>query len=205
MLVQIDTLKEILGLPLSADPAIDPVLERSSLTAQMLVEAYIRTPIEQDPASPKTYARFQLSNFRLVRLPEYPAALVSVKVDDVVLPTTEYTFDTKTAILMFMSQRYSVAKLEIKYMPGFTADTTPADLAGVISNIAIAIYENGGKIAAASSSGALKSMTMFDAMSMSFETGSGATSASSGPEAMVGQWAFVLDYYKVDKYVMGSQ
>jgi hypothetical protein len=137
-------------------------------------------------------------------LREYPAALSQVKVDDVVLPSTEYTFDALRGSFEFTSQRYLVSKLEIKYLPGFTAEETPADLAVAIGNIAIAIYENGGKIAAASSSGALKSMTMFDAMSMSFDTGA-TSSGASGPEGMVSQWGFVLDKYKVDKYVMGAQ
>jgi hypothetical protein len=67
-------------------------------------------------------------------------------------------------------------------------------------NIALAIYENGGRVASQTTSGALKSMTMFDAMSMSFDTGS--TESASGPEALVSQWAFVLDKYRVDKYTL---
>lgn len=203
MILSIDTLKEMLGLPTTADPSIDPVLERSANLAQMMVEAYVQTTLEQDPSAPKTYTRYQVSPSRVVRLSEFPAKLLSAKVDDLELPTDQYTFDQQTGVLQFVGQRYSVGKVEIRYLPGFTPENMPADLIGALSNIALAIYDNGGRIAAASSSGALKSMTMFDAMSMSFETG-GATSAASGPEAMVSQWAFVLDKYRPSKYVMGS-
>jgi hypothetical protein len=44
---------------------------------------------------------------------------------------------------------------------------------------------------------------MFDAMSMSFDTGSAVTSSISGPQALPAQWAFVLDKYRVNTYVMG--
>lgn len=203
MLVPIDTLKEYLGLPLTADPDIDPVLERSSLTAQALAESYIGAPIEQDPASPKQSLHYQLSGVRVVRLREFPTALTSVSADDVPLTSDQYSFDSRMGVLKFLSQR-SIAKLEIVHVPGFTPENMPKDIETAITNMALGIYENGGKInSTQSSAGALKSMTMFDAMSMSFDTG--ATSADAGsPEGLVSQWAFVLDKYKVDKYVMGS-
>lgn len=203
MLVSIDTLKEYMGLPPEANADIDPVLERSSMIAQVLAESYVGTPIEQDPASPKTALRYQLQGVRVVRLQEFPTTLSSVKVDDVVLAAAEYSFDARMGVLEFTSQR-SANKLEIIHVPGFTPETVPKDIENAITNMAIGIYENGGKISSTqSSAGALKSMTMFDAMSMSFDTG--ATSADAGsPEGLVTQWAFVLDKYKVDKYVMGA-
>lgn len=202
MLVPIETLKEYLGLPTTPDPAIDPVLERSILIAQTLTESYIGFPIEQDFSLQQTATYFQMQGVRLVRLREFPTAPVSVKVDDVVVPVSEYTFDSRMGVLEFTAQR-NVAKLEIVHVPGFTPENVPKDIETALVNMSIGIYENGGKInATQSSAGALKSMTMFDAMSMSFDTG--ATAADSGsPEGIVTQWAFVLDKYKVDRYVMG--
>lgn len=204
MLVSIETLKEFLGLPTTADPVADPVLERSVLIAQTLVESYLGIPIEQDPGAPRTFLRYQLLGVKVIRLPEFPTALSSVEIDDVVSALgAEYTFDSRSGILEFRTQR-DVSKLKIVHLPGYTPEEVPKDLEVVLVNISIGIYENGGKInSTQSSAGALKSMTMFDAMSMSFDTGT--TSADAGsPEGIVSQWAFVLDKYKVDKYVMGA-
>lgn len=203
MLVSIDTLKEYLGLPPAADPELDPILERSSMIAQTLAESYIGTPIEQDPASPKTAAYFQLWGVRVVRLQEFPTALVSLSAEGVTVPAAEYTFNPRTGTLEFTLQR-NINSLELVHTPGFTPETVPKDIETAIANMAIGIYENGGKInSTQSSAGALKSMTMFDAMSMSFDTGTASADAGS-PEGIVSQWAFVLDKYRVDKYIMGA-
>jgi hypothetical protein len=202
MLVSIDKMKEILGLPSAADPAIDPVLERSSLTAQTLVESYIGVGIELDMSVLKTETKYQLSGVRTVSLRAFPATLSSVKVDDAVPGTSEYTFNSALGALEFRQQRSYIDKLEIKYGTGWDPESVPPDLIEATTNIALSIYENGGRVASQSTSGALKSMTMFDAMSMSFDTGSSESSAS-GPEALVAQWAFVLDKYKVDKFHLG--
>jgi hypothetical protein len=204
MIVTIDAMKEALGLPTAANPTIDPVLERSSLIAQTLVESYIGLGIELDLTDGlKTEVRRQLTGVRVVRARAYPATLSSAKLDDATLPADQYTFDSALGVLEFKQQRAYVDKLELKYGTGWDDESVPKDIIEATLNIALAIYENGGRIAAASTvSGALKSMTMFDAMSMSFETGSSSDNSITGPESLVSQWAFVLDKYKVDGYVM---
>jgi hypothetical protein len=204
MLIPISVLKKLLGMPATPDPVADPILENSSMIAQTMCEAYIGMPMEQDTSAPMTATYYQMGPVKLVRLHEYPTTLISVEMDGATLGVDQYTFKSRTGEFEFTMQRSSVGSLEIVHAPGWTSETLPKDLEMAITNIAIGIYENGGKISSTqSSAGALKSMTMFDAMSMSFDTGATTTDAGS-PEGLVSQWAFVLDKYDVDKYVMGS-
>lgn len=201
MLVSVEKLKEYLGLPEGEDATLDPILERSSMMAQTLVESYIGFGIELDMGMLTTDVRKQLRAVRIVRFHQYPVKLSSLKIDGTVVPTDQYTMDDRLGVLEFMTQRTYIESLEMKYATGFDPDNMPKDLETAIANIAIGIYENGGKITTQVAGGALKSMTMFDAMSMSFDTG--AASGVGTPEAVVTQWAFVLDKYRVDKFVMG--
>jgi hypothetical protein len=200
MLVQVDDVKSYLGLPLEANPTVDPVLERSVLLAETLVGSYVGFRLEQDMSAQLTLTKHYITATKVVRLPHFPVKVSSVKLDDTVLAADQYRIDERLGLFEFAEERTSVGKLEIKYSPGFSAETFPPDIRAAVENIAIGIYENGGKIAVASSSGALKSLTMFDAMSMSFDTGSTAASAGT-PEGIVSQWAFVLDKYKVNSFV----
>lgn len=204
MLVSIETLKEYLGLPDTEDPVVDPILERSSTLAQSLVESYVGFGLEIEGAATKTQTFHQLTGARVVRLEHYPVVIRSVEIDGVAVPADQYSADLALGTIKFTQQRQSILLLEIDYVSGFSAENVPADLTNAIANIALTLYENGGKFNVQSSAGSLKSMTMFDAMSMSFETSaSGDGPAMGSPEALVRQWAFVLDHYKVDKYVMG--
>jgi hypothetical protein len=93
--------------------------------------------------------------------------------------------------------------LEVDYVSGW--DPVPQDLELVLLNLAIGTYNLGGSYAGSvSATGALKSMTMFDAMSMSFETGSSGVSGSGtaaaapgSPAALLEQWSYVLDKYSM--------
>ncbi len=201
MLVQVDDLKAYLGLPATPDDQIDPVLERSIMMAESLVGSYVGFRLEQDMAAQLIFVKNFLTAVKVVRLPEYPVKVTSIKLNDITLSADQYRMDERLGVFEFTQDRPEVGKLEIKYSPGFTVETFPSDIRTAVENIALGIYENNGRIAAASASGALKSLTMFDAMSMSFDTGS--TSASAGtPEGIVKQWAFVLDKYKVDRFVI---
>lgn len=206
MLVSVETLKEYLGLPEAEDAVIDPILERSSMTAQSLAESYVGFGMEYDPGAPALVElRFQMYGVKVVRLPRYPAVLSTAKIDGVELNPSEYTFNENLGLLEFFQRRTFVNMLEVKYRTGFDPEKVPSDIQTAIVNMAIGVYENGGKITtqASGAGGALKSMTMFDAMSMSFDTAAGASGAGT-PEGIVMQWAFVLDKYRVDKFVMGS-
>lgn len=79
--------------------------------------------------------------------------------------------------------------LTFHYRAGF--DPVPEDLVPVATNIAASIYNNGGTVG---STNALKSLTMFDAMSMSFDTGDGSATSA---QALLDGWAFVLGKYSV--------
>jgi hypothetical protein len=202
MLVTVDRMKELLGLPDSEDPVADPVLERSSLSAQSLVDSYVGFSVELNDAVPENAdIRYELYGVRVIRLRSFPATLVSVKIDDVVVSADQYKFNSALGMLEFREQRGSIRQLEILYRPGYTPENAPQEIVDVISNIAIAIYENGGRVQMQAGSGQLKSMTMFDAMSMSFDTGS---VQSGTPESLVSQWGFVLNRHRVDKFVMGG-
>ena len=192
-----------MGLPDTEDSVIDPVLERSSTLAQSLVEAYLGLALEMEGALPRTQTFKQLSGVKVVRLEHYPVAVSAVAIDAVAVPSDQYTVDNRLGVVEFTQQRVSILSLVVTYKSGYSAEDVPADIANAIANIALTLYENGGKFAVQSSAGALKSMTMFDAMSMSFETGAGGEGPAMGsPESLVMQWAFVLDKYKVNKYVM---
>ena len=205
MLVDIDVLKEYLGLPLTEDSVIDPILERSSILSQTLVESYVGYPLEQMPENKKTYTQHYLRGVQEVRLPHFPAKVTSVKVDTVELAADMYRADSRLGTVSFPSQQVSIERLDVQYLPGFTPETVPADLQMALANIALTVYENGGKLPTQSgTTGALKSLTMFDAMSMSFDTDGAASGSAGTPEGLVKQWAFVLDKYTADKFVMGS-
>ena len=204
MLICVDSIKEILGLPLTPpDAEVDALIERSGTQAQVLVSAYVGYSVEQDLGQQKTLDFFQLGGRKMIRLSEYPVRVTSVKIDDVEVPADQYSVEQQLGMVKFKDQQPYIEHLAIKYTPGFTADNVPADMLSALENITIAIYENGGRIPTPAAAGELKSMTMFDAMSMSFETGGENAGAVGTPQGLVQQWAFVLDRYCTDKYVMG--
>lgn len=205
MLVDIDTLKEFLGLPLTDDAAIDPILERSSVLSQTLVDSYVGYTLEQMPENKKTYTVHYLRGVTHVRLPVYPAKVTSVKIDTVEAAMDTYRADARLGMVSFPEQQTYIGRLDVQYIPGFTPDTLPLDIQMAMVNIALTLYENGGKMPMQTgTTGALKSLTMFDAMSMSFDTDGSASGAAGTPEGLVKQWAFVLDKYRADQFVMGS-
>ena len=200
MLIQIELLKSYLGLPDGEDAVLDPIFERSSMLAQALVEAYLGTGIELENSMP-VVDFFDLRYARVLRLSKHPALVSSVAIDSVVVPVDQYSANRKLGVVEFKQQRW-VDKVEVTFTPGFDSIDLPKDLEMAMANIALALYNNGGLLPGqAVQSGALKSLTMFDAMSMSFDTD--ASTAASAPQALVTQWAFVLNRYKTDSFTMG--
>ena len=202
MLVPIDSMKLALGLATTADPVVDPIMTRSSILAQTLVSAYVGYPVET-PEDPVSFSGDNICDVRAILLPVYPAQLVSFVIENVAVPSDQYRFDMRTGSVTFYVPKLRVKHFVIQYLPGFDGELLPVpeDLLAAIQNIALGLYARGGNLQQTGASGALKSLTMFDAMSMSFDVGA-TTADSSTPEGMVKQWAFVLDQYKVDKYVM---
>lgn len=203
MLVSVDTLKTALGLPLTADPVADPLLENSSRTAQGLVEAYIGMPLEPGD-DPMEYGGDDRLDLKYIRLPMWPCQLLDLTIEGTVVTSDQYRFDKRLGAVTLYVARPRVKYFVARYFPGYDGDilVCPQDILDAIQNIALGVYARGGTLQPAAASGALKSLTMFDAMSMSFDVGT-TTADSSTPEGMVAQWAFALDKYSVTKYVMG--
>jgi hypothetical protein len=211
MLITVDMMKAALGLPVPTtppDPALDAKLEQASILAQTLVESYIGGPLE---ATMQSWELFDVCFQHRLFLPHHPILTVlSVVKDGIALdPDTGYRVDKKMGALVFQGCScwrgcscgcYWAATLGISYTSGF--DPVPADLMAALLNIALSIYENGGTLTASSNEvGALKSMTMFDAMSMSFETSG--VEASSMPNTLLKEtWGVVLNKYRMEYPVM---
>lgn len=206
MLISIAKLKSWIGLPATTDAEKDPILKRSSVLAQALVDAYVKHPIERIEGQWTTIVDRGLGFRKLYRLPAFPVLFNTsspVKIDGVEVPSSEYAADERLGTVEFTTER-QIGTLEISYAAGFTAETLPADVESALVNIAIGIYNNGGNLATAGATGDLKSLTMFDALSMSFDVGANTADAFT-PEGIVKQWAFVLDKLKHDNtYTMGQ-
>lgn len=209
MLLTVTQIKTAMGLenPEQDDSVIDPKVEEAILSAQALVSSYIGMNVEVQ-GDPESYILHQPSPFRSLNLPKYPVSMdeaFSVAIDGKELSEdTDYSLQYRNGIVTFTRQYNAVKKIEVQYSPGFDSFTAPQDLKMALQNISIAIYNlPPGGFGASSGVGPLKSMTMFDAMSMSFDTTADAAAAST-PQGMVGQWSFVLDKFKVDKYVMAG-
>lgn len=203
MLVTIESMKQALGLPTTVDPTIDPIMTRSSVLAQNLVSAYVGFSVEASD-EPESFSGDNACDIRVIRLPKFPAQLTSFKIEGTDVPADQYKFDGRVGVITFYVPRSRLKYYLIQYIPGFDGEIfpVPEDLLDAIRNIALGLYSRGGNLQQTGASGALKSLTMFDAMSMSFDVG-GASVEASTPEGMVKQWAFVLDQYAVNKYVMG--
>lgn len=202
MLVQIVDLKRALGLPETDDPVADPIFTRSSILAQDLVSGYVGFPVERSDDTPHSYYGENAQDVRVIRLPMYPASLLNFEIDGQEVATDQYYYTERLGTISFYVPRVRIKTYLVEYFPGFDPEAVPTDITVAISNIALGLYARNGNLQPAAASGALKSLTMFDAMSMSFDVGT-TTADSSTPEGILKQWAFMLDRYRVDKYVMG--
>ena len=201
--------KQLLGITGNDE---DTLLSRSLSFAATIINGYLGWD-PTDVSLMRTYTTMAEDNQTSLQLPIWPAIEVASVVSNgqpVVGEAQDAAYgwwlDTTHGIIEGLQYlgasgvgRYGRNRVTVNYRAGYFP--TPQDLKDVALNIASAIYNNGGEVKAPASSGGsgeLKSLTMFDAMSMSFDVGgSSSTDDAGGALGMVEAWAFVLDRYKV--------
>ena len=185
----------------------DAVLARSLSSATSLVNGYLRW--DPTDTNDRHYTTTVECGKRGVKLPLYPVLEVKSVTDNgrAVVGGDGYpdgwwvdkTHGFIEDVILTPDNRGRYSRMTVVYTAGYSP--VPQELKDVVQNIAGGIFNNGGDIApptGGGGSGELKSLTMFDAMSMSFDVG-GSTSSdstSSGPAALVEAWNFVLDTYR---------
>lgn len=205
--ITIDELKAALGLPPDPDPVLDAKLENAIAMSQAMVEAYLCGNIMP---TEHTWTQTPFARCSTIFLPTFPViSFEELLVNTVVQDPSQYTVDMKKGLVHYGTGcvccrpyaccEYPPSSAEATYISGY--DPVPADMHLALLNLAIGTYNLGGNFSGSVSSvGALKSMTMFDAMSMSFET-SGAAGAS-GSDSLVSQWGWILDKYSMCSIVV---
>lgn len=186
----------------------DAMLKRSLSLADTIMNGYIGWS-PTDILTQHVYTTAADACVRSLQLPLWPVIeVVSVESNGVVLegplqnPEAGFWVDNTHGRIEELSYiggrggRLATNRVTVRYRAGY--DPVPRDLYDVALNIASAIYANGGEVPSSTStgSGELKSLTMFDAMSMSFDVGSNTGDNEGGAAGMVGTWSFVLDKYK---------
>lgn len=193
MIITVDDLKSALGVTSNEDNA---KLNTSVMQANALIAGYIGFDVS-DITKVYSYSydatrRYEhytpLRNF--IQLPVYPVLDVVSLVDAAGVPVTGYTLEKNTGTINFVGGLPYSDYVVAQYHAGY--DPVPSDLVPVALNLAAMVYNNGGMVVGVGSQ--LKTLTMFDAMSMSFDNGDLAT---GGPEAMIKPWAFILNKYQI--------
>jgi len=206
MIVTLAELKTALGI---TDNTQDALLTRSLTTANALIAGYIGFDLS-DTAKERSYTTIMDNCRGHIRLPLYPV----IEVESLTANGTAVALDAGWYLLPEIgivenfpadnygnSGRYGVRATAI-YRAGFVDADMPAEIKQACIDIANAIFVNGGTIpggGAAGGTGELKSLTMFDAMSMSFDTGAATGSTVVGAEALLESWKFALDQYRVNQ------
>lgn len=199
MLCDLNTLKNALGIPLD-DTSKDAALNNAIATANAMIGSYIGADLS-DTTTERVFEVVLQHTANFIQLPVYPLiAITEVKIGSAVLDVTTYVPRRPQGEIDLLNMPYSGdvfgARTVVKYTAGY--DPVPDDLELACVNIAATVYNNGGTFASSGGSGALKSLTMFDAMSMSFDVGAASAAGStSTPEGLTKSWAFVLDKYRV--------
>lgn len=170
------------------------LIERSGKTALALIESYVGYPLRRETFTQTDNSSRSASVVLLGRMPV--DIIYRVQVDGVTLARDRYVLDGALGVLKFdccLSFRTMVISGDAGYS---SVPDMPAELSEALASISVGIYNRNGSLAMpAASDTALKSLTMFDAMSMSFDQ-AGSIEALS-PEKLVSQWAFVLNKYRL--------
>jgi hypothetical protein len=202
MLADVSDLKANLGIA-PEDGTKDQLLDQSLTLANSIIAAYIGFDVS-DVDTEQSYTEIVDENADYVRLPLFPLIdVLSVTADGDLVDPTAYYVDPKLGHVNFLRgiPRGSAParwghRMGVRYLAGL--EEIPEDLSLACLNIAAGIYNLGGTFASvAQGTGELKSLTMFDAMSMSFDTTQQTgTDAAGTPQAMLKAWSFVLDKYR---------
>lgn len=205
MLATLAQLKDSLGIA-QLDVTKDTLLNSSLFQANALIAGYIGVDLS-DTVTQRSFTSVIDSTRNHLQLPVFPIIeVVSLSADGVTVSVDNngWRLEPELGIIegadgaWYHGDRWGTRMVAV-YRSGYSP--VPVDLQAVCINIAGSIYNNGGSLASSvagvGGTGELKSLTMFDAMSMSFDVGSAGTSAeSSGPQALLDAWGFVLNTYR---------
>lgn len=191
-------LKAALGIA-PTDASKDASVNKALATALALVWAYVGfdmsdtdtereyeySPEYRDRVNPGWTSR----NF--IHLPVWPVIeIIDIQDNDGnSLDPESYRLIKGPGRVEFYSGLPSYDYMSLHFYAGY--DPLPDDLDLVVMNLASTVYNNGGSLQTAANP--LKSLTMFDAMSMSFDT-----TGSAGTDGALEAWKFVLDKYRVN-------
>lgn len=206
MIVTLEELKTALGITGTTD---DALLTRSLATANALIAGYIGYDVS-DVDKDRTFTTIMDNCRGHIRLPLYPVIEVESLTADgnaVADDAGWYLLPELGLIEDFPAERYGTSgrygvRATAIYRAGFLDADMPTTIKQACIDIANAIYVNGGTIpggGSAGGTGELKSLTMFDAMSMSFDTGAATGTTVVGAEALLESWKFALDQYRVNQ------
>ena len=207
MLASLEELKTALGIALN-DTSKDATLNQSLANANALIAGYIGADLS-DIDKEHVYTVVLEGGAKYVKLPLFPVFnVVSVTAEGTPVDSGDYFSQDRVGIIDVPSglpsstSRYG-CRVSVVYTAGF--EEVPQDLNMVCLNMAAGIYNMGGTFASAASGGTgeLKSLTMFDAMSMSFDVGGSSQGEAAGsPAALIKAWQFVLDKYRCNSPVL---
>lgn len=199
MIATLEQLKAALGIP-PEDVSQDAALTSALVQANGMIQAYIGYDVS-DTALVREYTYGETNNPQnygswrnFVHLPEFPVIEVQEVLNSLNQPVapSNYHLVKSHGRVEFLNGVSGNELLTFHYRAGY--DPVPNDLVPVALNIAASIHNGGGTVEAGGSP--LKSLTMFDAMSMSFDN----SAMLNGPQSLLTAWAFVLD-----KYVIASR
>ena len=213
--VTVDELKAKLGIPAEPpDPALDARLQSIIDETQALVEGYLGVPVEPTPLYMERGCGIDYA--ASVVLPVYPV----ISLDKVMIGNEEQALEDfwlDRADGMFYPadgcgcRRWGCCfcvpgPLQVDYTAGF--DPVPADLHLALLNLSASYYQaNAANVGHVLGGGdKVKHVTLFGAMSISFDATSAPSSASSTsglevPSFLQG-WTWILDKYQVRTVVV---
>ena len=206
MIVTLEELKTALGIT-GTDQ--DTLLTRSLTLANALIAAYIGFDLS-DTTKQRSYTLIMDNGRGHIKLPVFPVIeLVSLTADGELVASTagHYLLPQIGLIEEFPGgnygsrDRYGV-RVTAVFRAGYVDADMPTEIKQACIDIAATIFNNGGTIPSGGSAGGtgeLKSLTMFDAMSMSFDTGAASGTSVTGAAALLESWAFVLDQHRVNQ------
>lgn len=181
----------------------DVLLTRSITLADALIDGYLGAELS-DPTKDQVFTTVIGENRNSLKLPMFPILEVeSVALNGDAIPsTTGWWVDSTHGFIEDLPlggfRGYagrSGTRASVIFRAGWLQ--VPKAIRGVALALASGIFANGGEIAGgAGGTGDLKSLTMFDAMSMSFDVGTNAAEGNT-PAGMVGAWSFALDRFRV--------
>jgi hypothetical protein len=212
--VTVEELKAKLGIPAEPpDPALDARLQSMLDETQAMVEGYIGMAIEPTPLT--MWSGQGICGSATFALPVYPViSLDMVTIQGEEQDLAEFWLSQADG-LVYPADACGCARggcfcccpgpSRVDYTAGF--DPVPDDLYYALLNLSADYYAgNAGSTATTFGGDRVKSVTIFGAMSIGFDGGSSASSASSSSGLEVPpflqSWTWVLDKYQVRSLIV---